>query len=112
MCRASTVTEDWVTKGCHIHVDGIELGVCPTHSLDYFDCVLFETIFRTTPDAAFHAAAKKARETCLADPMIRDRWRRALRRGMQYVRTFTGEPAEKGNGRQYEFLRLIWYLEA
>lgn len=24
MCRPSTVTDDWVVKGCHIHVDGVE----------------------------------------------------------------------------------------
>ena len=112
MCRASTVTDDWVVKGCHIHVDGIELGVCPTHSPDYLDGILFKKIFRSTPDAAFHAAAKKAREQCLGNAMIRGRWRLALERGIQYVRTFEGEPAEKANGRQYEFLRLLWNLDA
>ena len=113
MCRASTVTDDWVVKGCHIHVDGVELAVRPTHSPDYLDGFVFRKIFRSTSDAAFAAAAAaKARDVCLADPVVRDRWRRALAGGIAYVRSFNGEPAALANGRQYEFMRLIWHLDA
>ncbi len=112
MCRPSTVTDDWVVKGCHIHVDGVELAVRPTHSVDYLEGVVFKRIFRSTPNTAFQAAARKAREVCLTDPAVRARWRRALHGGMIFVRSFSGEPADKANGRQYEFIRLIRYLEA
>ena len=112
MCRPSTVADDWVVKGCHIHVDGVELGVRPAHVRTYLDGVVFKKIFQSTSDEAFEAAARKAREECLADPVVRARWRRALERGMAFVRAFSGEPAGKANGRQYEFLRLIRHLDA
>jgi hypothetical protein len=112
MCRPSTVTDDWVVKGCHIHVDGIELAVRPAHSPNYLDGFVFRRVFSSTSGDAFQAAARKARETCLPDPIVRARWRRSLKQGIDFVRSFTGEPAEKANGRQYEFLRLIWHLDA
>jgi hypothetical protein len=112
MCRPSTVTDDWVVKGCHIHVDGVELAVRPAHNEAYLDGFVFKKVFRSTSDEAFEAAAKKAREECLTDPIVRGRWRRSLQGAIEFVRLFTGEPADKANGRQYEFLRLIWHLDA
>ena len=79
MCRASTVADDWVVKGCHIHVDGVELAVRPTHATDYLDGFVFKKVFRSTSDEAFTAAARKARDECLADPIVRARWRRVGR---------------------------------
>src|SRR5258708_4908566 len=111
MCRPSTVTDDWVVKGCHIHVDGVELAVRPAHSPTYLDGFVFKKVFRSTSDDAFDAAAQKAREECLPDPIIRARWRRALERGMAFVRSFSGESASLANGRQFEFIRLIRYLD-
>lgn len=112
MCRPSTVTDDWVVKGCHIHVDGVELGVRPSHSVDYLDGVVFKKIFRSTTDGAFRAAAKKAREKCLTDAAVRERWRRSLDAAVRFMREFRGEPASKANGRQYEFVRLLCHLDA
>ena len=112
MCRASTVTDDWVVKGCHIHVDGIELVVRPTHSTDYLDGFVFKKVFRSTTDEAFASAGRKARKECLTDANVRARWRRALVGGIAYVRSFEGEPAALANGRQYEFMRLIRHLDA
>jgi hypothetical protein len=112
MCRPSTVTDDWVVKGCHIHVDGVELAVRPTHSTAYRDGVVFKKVFRSTADHTFQAAVRKAREQCLADPLVRARWRRALAAGILFVRTFAGEPASLANGRQYEFTCLIRHLQA
>ena len=112
MCRASTVTDDWVVKGCHIHVDGVELAVRPTHNTKYLDGFVFKKVFRSTPDEAFGGAATKARQECLTDPTVRAKWRRALLGAIAYVRSFAGEPAELANGRQYEFMRLIRHLDA
>ncbi len=111
MCRPSTVMEDWVVKGCHIHVDGVEIAVCPSHSPKYKDGVVFKKVFRSTSSEAFKAAERKAREECLPDPQIRKRWIRALKGGMKFVRSFTGEPADKANGRQFEFKLLILHLK-
>jgi hypothetical protein len=104
--------EDWVVKGCHIRVDGIELAVRPTHTFAYRDGVVFKKVFRSTADVLFQAAARKAREECLPDPAVPARWRRALVRGMAFVRSFSGEPAGMANGRQYEFLCLIRHRDA
>ena len=111
MCRPSTVTDDWVVKGCHIHVDGVELAVRPAHRADYLDGFVFRKVFRSTSDAVFRAAERKARADCLTDPATRARWRRSLERGIEYVRRFGGEPADLANGRQYEFVRLIRLLD-
>jgi hypothetical protein len=112
MCRPSTVTDDWVVKGCHIHVDGVELAVRPTHSATYRDGFVFKKIFRSTSDQAYQVAVRKAREECLTAPDVRARWRRALQGGLAFVRSFSGEPANLANGRQYEFVRLIRHLDA
>lgn len=110
MCRPSTVADDWVVKGCHIHLDGVELAVRPTHSPNYLDGVVFKKVFQSTADDVFAIAEKKAREECLADPIVREQWRRALRRAMIFVRSFSGEPASLANGRQFEFVCLIRHL--
>jgi hypothetical protein len=31
MCVPSVVADDWITKGCHIRVDRIELALRPNH---------------------------------------------------------------------------------
>jgi hypothetical protein len=31
VCLPSAVADDWVKKGCHIHVHGVELTVAPDH---------------------------------------------------------------------------------
>jgi hypothetical protein len=110
MCRPSTVTDDWVVKG-HIHVDGVELAIRPTHSVDYLEGIVFKKVFRSTSNEAFQAAVKKAREECLTDAAVRLRWRRALVHAIMFVRSFSGEPADKANGRQLEFMRLIRHLD-
>jgi hypothetical protein len=73
---------------------------------------LFKKIFRSTSDDAFTAAARKAREECLTDQAVRARWRRTLAGAIDYMRSFSGEPAALANGRQYEFTRLLWHLNA
>jgi hypothetical protein len=107
MCRASVVTDDWVVKGCHIHVDGVELAVRP----DHLGGVTFKKVFASTPDDVADAAIRRARRDCLPDPAVRDRWRRDLGRAMEYVRTYHGELAELANGRQLEFRFLIVALD-
>lgn len=115
MCRPSSVADDWVNKGCHIHVNGIELAIRPTYSPHYRDGFVFKKVFPSTPDQMFQAAARKARDECLSDPIERGRWRQALERSMKHVRSFIGQSAtlkDLANGRQYEFLRLIRHLDA
>src|ERR1700687_1350798 len=98
MCRPSTVTDDWVVKGCHIHVDAVELAVRPTHVATYRDGFVFKKIFRSTSVEAFQVAVRKSREECLTDAQVRASWRRALKRGLAFVRSFSAEPADLANG--------------
>lgn len=104
---------DWVTKGLHLRLDGIELAVRPTHSPTYRDGFVFVKFFSSDSDDAFDAAARRARNECLTDPLVRARWRRDLERGMKYMRSFRNDArASKANGRQCEFRWLIRHLEA
>jgi hypothetical protein len=36
MCHPSVISDDWVTKGFHLHVEGIELAVRPGNRSDPF----------------------------------------------------------------------------
>lgn len=112
MCRPSTVTDDWVVKGCHIHVDGVELAVRPTHSVSHLDGIIFKKVFQSTSGSAFAAAEKKARDVCLADATVRMQWRRSLEHAREYMRSFTGRPRSLANGRQLEFTFLMLHLDA
>src|SRR5205809_7572771 len=111
MCQPSMMDPDWVVKGFHLRLDEVEIAVRPAHSPTYRDGFVFVRVFSSTSDVAVAAAARRAREECLTDPLVRARWRRDLEHGMTYVRSFAGGLAQKANGRQYEFLRLIWHLD-
>jgi len=56
MCQASTVTDDWVTKGCHIHVNGVELNIFTNH-LGGID---FRSVFSSTHENRVKQAIKTA----------------------------------------------------
>jgi len=107
MCRPSVVADDWVVKGCHIHVNGVELAVRP----DHHGGIVFRKVFSSTPDDAFDRAVRIARTDCLPDPTVRNRWRRDITRAMSFVRTYRGELAELANGRQLEFRFLLRALD-
>lgn len=108
MCQASTVTDDWVVKGCHIHVGPIELVVFPDHR----GGVGFKSFFRVTSrnSDAVNQALKIAEEECLTDEQVRNRWIRSLNQAIRYMLSFDGEPSELANGRMLEFKFLILAL--
>jgi hypothetical protein len=99
MCQASTVTDDWVTKGCHIHVNGVELNVFSDHR----GRIDFRSVFSTTPVSLVQQAIKMARELCLPDPDTRKKWIRRLEMARVYMLGYEGEPAKKARGRMLEF---------
>jgi len=107
MCRPSIVADDWVVKGCHIHVDGAELAVRPDHT----GGIVFRPVFSNTPKAAVDAAIRTAKRDCITDPAHRARWRRDIERAMRFLRTYTGELASLANGRLFEFRFLIVALD-
>jgi hypothetical protein len=109
MCQASKVTNDWVVKGCHIHIGPTELRVFPDHLGRVGFGPFFAVTTRNKQQVA--AAIKTATEVCLEDPQVRARWIRSLRQGIRCMLSFDGEPATRANGRMLEFKFLILALE-
>ena len=109
MCEASKVTNDWVVKGCHIHIKAVELRVFPNHK----GGLGFKSFFAVTPrnHTAVTEAISMAEKECLPDPQVRKRWIRSLNRAMSYMLSFDGEPSTIANGRMLEFRFLIIALE-
>jgi hypothetical protein len=109
MCQASKVTNDWVVKGCHIHIGGIELAVFPDHK----GSLNFRPFFKVTPERATAVAnaLKMAQEECLPNPEIRERWIRSLNQGTTYMLSYVGQLSSRANGRMLEFKFLKIALE-
>ncbi len=104
MCQASTVTDDWVTKGCHIHVDGVELNVFTNHRGE----IDFRAVFSTTSGDKLRQAIRTAFAECLPDRDTRKNWIKKLEMARAYMLGFQGELASLANGRmlEFKFLRI------
>lgn len=107
MCQPSKVSDDWVVKGCHIHIGGVELTVAPDHR----GTVVFRPFFSMTPVALADKAIKTANEDCLSDPAIRDRWIRTIRGATRYMLGYEGKYKSLANGRMLKFKFLILALQ-
>lgn len=103
ICRPSPIYDDWVLKGFHVHVDGVELAIRPGHR---GGMIAFKRVFRSDTWAQIDAARRLLIEKCLASKIVRDRWVDTLGRAMTYLNGYSGELPEKANGRKYEFRRL------
>jgi hypothetical protein len=101
------VTDDWVKKGCHIHVEGVELSICPDHRHG----ITFKAVFSTTPEDEVEAAIKIARDKCLPDKDTRLRWIRDIKRATLFMLNYEGELRNLANGRMLEFKFLVLALE-
>src|SRR6516165_8923733 len=91
VCEPSRVTDDWITKGFHIHVDGVELRIFTNH-LGSFD---FRGVFSQKKKTRYQekrekAAIKKAWEECLPDPSMRKRWMQRLEMARVYMLGYSG----------------------
>jgi len=107
VCQASVVADDWVVKGCHIHVGTVELALRPDHR----GKIVLRPVFSSTPEDAVTEAVRTAESLCLPDPAVRAKWRRDLERAIMFVRGYTGTLADLANGRQLEFRFLIRALD-
>lgn len=99
MCEPSKVTDDWVTKGCHIHVDGVELNIY-TNNTGGID---FRPVFSSTAPHRLNRAMKIAYEECLPDPFMRKRWIQRLEMARVFMLSYPGELHSLANGRMLEF---------
>ena len=109
MCQPSKVTNDWVVKGCHIHIGAVELVVFPDHR----GGLGVKPFFRVTAGdrRAVTEAIRIAEEECLPDPEVRKHWIWSLNQATNYMLSFDGEPSTLANGRMLEFKFLIIALE-
>jgi|1186.fasta_scaffold761735_2 hypothetical protein len=109
MCDPSKVAEDWVVKGCHIKIEGVELAVRP----DHHGGVCFQSVFKVTPKTqeAVARARTIAREECLRDLAMRKRWIRSLKQAMIYMLSVEGAFFDLARGRMAEVNFLIFALE-
>jgi hypothetical protein len=104
MCEPSKITEDWVTKGCHVHVNGIELNIYSDHEAH----IGFREVFSSTTASDLRAAIKSAYEDCLPNPAVRKRWMQRLDMARIFMLNYQGALYRKANGRmlEFKFLRI------
>jgi hypothetical protein len=98
MCVPSVVADDWISKGCHIHVDGIELALRPDHQ----GGVVFSSVFSYPAEAAVEAAKRRAREECLPNRYERKRWVDSIQRARVHLVSNRGALRELAIGRVAE----------
>jgi hypothetical protein len=107
MCEPSIVADDWITKGCHIYVGGIELAVFPDHR----GHIGFRPVFSSDSNAKGAAAVKLAHEQCLSDSKVRMRWISHLEGARIQMLACTSILSDLARGRMAEFNFLRVALE-
>lgn len=106
MCQISKIDRDWIDKGLHIHVFGVELVMRPDHQRG----IIFKKFFRSTTSQEAAPAITRANEL-LGELSWRGLFRRELIRARPYLHTERGKLRELANGRAFEFTMLIHALE-
>jgi hypothetical protein len=106
MWRISPISEDWVVKGCHIHINQVELAVRP----DQFNKVVFRKVFSSTTDADYDVASLVALGL-LADSAFRHKLRDSIERAMAHMMGITGFNMRQARGRLGEFKFLLLALD-
>lgn len=101
MCEASKMAPDWVLKGCHIHVRGVELRVFPDHR----GRIGFSQFFSGENSEDVSRAIREAIETCLPDPQVRKKWEKKLESMIAYMMSFEGTLA-RGRMAEFNFLKI------
>jgi len=102
MCEPSKVDDDWITKGCHIDINGVELAVYP----DHLGGVGFRPVFSSTSAKAAHQAIKIAKKRCLPDPAVRERWIRRLQMATVYMLNYPSDSVANGRMLEFKFLQI------
>ena len=104
MCDASKVTDDWITKGFHIHIKSVELNVFPNHRGE----LGFRSVFTSTATSKVDIAIRIARDECLPDPDVRKLWIKSLKTAIVYTATYEGSLKDlaRGRGAEFKYLRI------
>jgi hypothetical protein len=105
-CRISKVNDDWVEKGCHVHVGNVEVALRP----DHLGGVVCRKVYSRIADWELDAATK-----VVLEQLRKSRWRRQLRRtvkkGMVHLLGVEGEDRAAARGRLRELRMLLVALE-
>lgn len=108
MCQASKLAEDWVVKGCHIHIEEVELVLFP----DHLGGVGFRAFFSKRNSAASVAhALKVAWERCLPNPDVRKGWIKMIKGAQALMGNYDGALSDLARGRMLEFKFLLIAIE-
>lgn len=104
MCLPSVVADDWIVKGFHIHVNGIELAVRPNHT----GGVKFSSVFSGPAEADILAAIRQATEECLPNHNVRNRWLESVERARLHLISHRGilRSLAIGRGAEMHFLQI------
>jgi hypothetical protein len=97
--RISKIAPDYVAKGVHIHVDGVELKVLPGAG----GTVVFKPVFRSQEAIAGSAIGEARR--ALADPSFRRELLATATRATEYLRQ-SGLPGAVAKSGETNFLRI------
>jgi len=106
MCRISPVGDDWVVKGCHLHVGRIEVVLRPDHK----GGIVCRKVFSSTTDREIDLASGEVTEW-LKDPVVRARLTNRIERAMEYLLGVVGELNVTARGRLREFRMILVALE-
>jgi hypothetical protein len=97
--RISKIAPDYVTKGRHIHVDGVELKVLPGAG----GTVVFKPVFRSQEAIAGTAIGEAMR--ALADPSFMRELHDTATKATEYLRQ-RGLPGAVAKSGETRFLRI------
>ena len=98
-CDPSVVSDDWVTKGMHIHIGSVELNIYTNRNGE----IEFRSVFTGTRQADVNDAIRTARNVCLPNPEVRNRWITRLEMARIYMLGYEGHLESLANGRMFEF---------
>jgi hypothetical protein len=102
-CDPSPLAEDWIKKGFHIRITGVELAVRPNHA----EGVVFRSVFASASQDDVDIACRGA-NGCLADPLVRAKWIKRIKSAMVLLGSESGALRDLARGRMAElnFLRV------
>jgi hypothetical protein len=106
MWRISTISEDWVVKGFHLHYHDVELAMRPDHRGE----IVFKKVFASTSDREAHPAITSADEL-LKDPHWRLRFQETIDRAKPFLMGVEGKLRPLARGRLCEFHFLTIALD-
>lgn len=106
MCRISAISDDWATKGCHVHVGSIEVALRP----DHLGGIVFRSVFSGT-DASDLDAAARLIEQRLADPEWRNGLSSTVQRAMKHIMGIEGALHARARGSLRELRMLVVALD-